>query len=58
MARCRTVNFIAHRLSTILEADLVAVLKGGEIVDTETFDGLIRKEGIFHKLVEQPLTNF
>jgi len=36
----------------------VAVLKGGEIVETGTFDELIRKEGVFHKLVEQQLTDF
>ena len=58
MAKGRTVISIAHRLSTIREADLVAVLKGGEIVETGTFDELIRKEGVFHKLVEQQLTDF
>ena len=58
MAKGRTVISIAHRLSTIREADLVAVLKGGEIVETGTFDELIRKEGVFHKLVERQLTDF
>jgi len=46
MAKGRSVISIAHRLSTIQEADLMAVLKGGEIVDTGTFDELIRKAGI------------
>jgi ABC-type multidrug transport system fused ATPase/permease subunit len=48
---------IAHRLSTIREADRIAVLKGGVIVETGTFDELIRSKGTFHRLVEQQLTN-
>jgi len=56
MTEGRTVISIAHRLSTIREADRIAVLKGGEIVETGTFDELIRSKGTFHRLVEQQLT--
>jgi ABC-type multidrug transport system fused ATPase/permease subunit len=48
---------IAHRLSTIREADRIAVLKGGVIVETGTFEELIQSKGTFHRLVEQQLTN-
>ena len=57
MTKGRTVISIAHRLSTIKEADRIAVLKDGRIVETGTFDQLIRSKGTFHKLVEQQLTN-
>ena len=58
MTEGRTVISIAHRLSTIKEADRIAVLKNGEIVESGTFDELIRAEGTFHKLVKQQLTEF
>jgi ATP-binding cassette subfamily B protein len=58
MTKGRTVISIAHRLSTIKEADRIAVLKDGRIVETGTFDQLIQSKGIFHKLVEQQLTNY
>mmetsp|Transcript_4747 Transcript_4747/g.9311 ORF Transcript_4747/g.9311 Transcript_4747/m.9311 type:complete len:693 (+) Transcript_4747:206-2284(+) len=57
MAKGRTVISIAHRLSTIKEADRIAVLKGGEIVETGTFHELIESEGAFHRLVKQQLTD-
>jgi ATP-binding cassette subfamily B protein len=57
MTKGRTVISIAHRLSTIKEADRIAVLKGGVIVETGTFDELIRSKGTFLRLVEQQLTN-
>ena len=57
MAKGRTVISIAHRLSTIREADRIAVLKGGKIVETGTFHELIGSEGSFHRLVKQQLTD-
>mmetsp|Transcript_25758 Transcript_25758/g.29899 ORF Transcript_25758/g.29899 Transcript_25758/m.29899 type:complete len:678 (+) Transcript_25758:74-2107(+) len=56
MTKGRTVISIAHRLSTVKEADRIAVLKGGRIVETGTFEELIESEGVFHKLVKQQLT--
>ena len=58
MTKGRTVISIAHRLSTIKEADRIAVLKDGRIVETGTFDQLVQSRGIFHKLVEQQLMNY
>jgi ABC-type multidrug transport system fused ATPase/permease subunit len=52
----RTVVSIAHRLSTVRSADRIAVLSGGRIVETGTFDEL-RKDGTeFHKLMARQLT--
>lgn len=55
MTKGRTVISIAHRLSTIKEADRIAVLKGGEVVETGTFEELVRSKGAFHKLVAKQL---
>jgi len=57
MTAGRTVISIAHRLSTVKEADKIAVLKAGKIVEQGTFDELIEKKGgSFLRLVEQQLT--
>jgi len=53
----RTVISIAHRLSTIREADRIAVLQGGIIVETGSFDELIEKEnGVFQELMARQLS--
>lgn len=53
----RTVISIAHRLSTIKEADRIVVLKDGKVVETGPFQQLINAQGVFHKLVEQQMTD-
>ena len=58
MTKGRTVISIAHRLSTIKDADRIAVLNGGRIVESGTFDALIQSKGAFHRLVEQQLKDF
>jgi len=40
----RTVFVIAHRLSTVVNADKIAVLNGGEIVETGTHEELLKIE--------------
>ena len=48
----RTVISIAHRLSTIRNADRIAVLQDGQIVEIGTFDELAAKEhGAFRALM-------
>lgn len=48
----RTVIIIAHRLSTIKNADLIAVLDKGKIVELGTYNELIQKDtGQFRELV-------
>lgn len=46
----RTSFIIAHRLSTIKNADLILVMKDGNIVETGTHDGLIKKNGFYAEL--------
>ena len=47
----RTTFIIAHRLSTIRNADRVAVIRGGSIVEIGTYDELIAQAGTFARLV-------
>jgi len=47
----RTTVIIAHRLSTIRNADTIAVVMGGTIVETGTHDVLMKSETYYKKLV-------
>ena len=46
----RTSFIIAHRLSTIKNADLILVMKDGDIVETGTHKQLIEKQGFYANL--------
>jgi len=46
----RTTVVIAHRLSTIVNADLIVVLKKGEIVQTGTHQELLQQPGLYKEL--------
>lgn len=46
----RTTVAIAHRLSTLRDADVLAVINEGEMVEYGTHDELIRKKGEYYKL--------
>ena len=46
----RTSFIIAHRLSTIKNADLILVMKDGDIVEQGTHDELIAKGGFYANL--------
>ncbi len=51
MMENRTSLVIAHRLSTIQNADLIVVMKKGEIVEQGTHDGLLALNGTYTNLV-------
>jgi ATP-binding cassette subfamily B protein/subfamily B ATP-binding cassette protein MsbA len=46
----RTAFIIAHRLSTVRQADLIVVLRAGEIAERGTFNELIERDGPFASL--------
>jgi ATP-binding cassette, subfamily B, bacterial len=46
----RTTFIIAHRLSTVRQADMILVLRSGEIVEHGTFEELIGRDGPFSSL--------
>ena len=50
MAENRTVFAIAHRLSTIKNADLILVMKDGNIIEQGNHTELLNKGGFYANL--------
>ena len=46
----RTSFVIAHRLSTIKNADMILVMKDGDIIEQGTHDELLAKNGFYAEL--------
>uniref|UniRef100_A0A665UJT8 ATP-binding cassette, sub-family B (MDR/TAP), member 4 n=1 Tax=Echeneis naucrates TaxID=173247 RepID=A0A665UJT8_ECHNA len=51
----RTCIVVAHRLSTIQNADRIAVVQGGVVVEQGTHHQLLAKKGVYHMLVTTQL---
>ena len=51
----RTTFVIAHRLSTVREADLILVMKDGDIVEQGTHQELIARPGIYRRIYDLQL---
>ncbi|KAI6176117.1 P-glycoprotein-9 [Aphelenchoides bicaudatus] len=49
----RTSIIVAHRLSTIVNADKIAVMKNGKILELGTHQDLYAKQGAYFELVEK-----
>ncbi len=47
----RTIFIIAHRLSTVRDADQIAVLRDGRIIEHGSYPALVAQSGFFDKLV-------
>ncbi|HMB25191.1 MAG TPA: ABC transporter ATP-binding protein [Anaerolineales bacterium] len=52
----RTTFVVAHRLSTIRNADRIAVLANGHIVEIGTHAKLLERNGVYARLQAQPTT--
>ncbi|MBO4864568.1 MAG: ABC transporter ATP-binding protein [Eubacterium sp.] len=50
MMKGRTSFIVAHRLSTIKEADVILVMKDGDIIEQGTHKELLKKGGFYNKL--------
>ena len=48
----RTTFVIAHRLATVRNASRILVFDQGRIVESGTFDELVRKGGVFTELAK------
>ena len=53
LCRGRTTLVVAHRLSTIKNADEIAVISDGQIVEQGTHDSLLEQNGVYAKLYAQ-----
>lgn len=51
----RTIVLVAHRLSTVMNADQIAVVNGGQIVERGTHEELIAMNGVYANLVRKQL---
>ena len=47
----RTTFVIAHRLATIRNATRILVFNNGSVVETGTYDELVKRSGVFAELV-------
>jgi ATP-binding cassette subfamily C protein CydCD len=55
LMRERTTIVIAHRLSTVRDADAIAVLDEGRLIETGTHASLLARGGLYAELVEHQL---
>lgn len=52
LVKGKTSFVIAHRLSTIRNADIILVMKDGNIVETGTHDQLLAKNGFYKEIYQ------
>ncbi len=57
LTKNRTSFVIAHRLSTIRNANLILVMKEGNIVEQGTHDELLKQNGFYAELYNSQFTN-
>ncbi len=50
LSKNRTTIIIAHRLSTVKNADMIFVLRQGEIIETGRHEGLMQQHGYYYNL--------
>ncbi len=57
MMRGRTSFIVAHRLSTIQEADIILVMKDGNIIEQGSHEELLAKQGFYAELYNSQFVN-
>jgi len=57
MTEGRTSFIVAHRLSTIKEADIILVMKDGNILEQGTHEELLNKGGFYRELYQSQFAN-
>jgi ATP-binding cassette, subfamily B, bacterial PglK len=45
-----TIILIAHRMSTVRSCDIIFELENGKIIDSGTFDGLLKSSAVFRRM--------
>jgi len=55
LMRNRTTIVIAHRLSTVRNADLVAVLDGGRLIEIGSHADLLAQGGLYARLIRRQM---
>lgn len=55
LMRDRTTIVIAHRLSTVRNADLLAVLDSGQLVETGSHSELVARGGLYSRLIRRQI---
>ncbi|KAM3913524.1 ATP-dependent translocase ABCB1-like [Leptodactylus fuscus] len=53
----RTCVVIAHRLTTVQNADIIAVIHNGQVIEQGTHPQLLAKQGAYYALVNSQVTN-
>ena len=57
LTKGRTSFVIAHRLSTIKNADLIIVMKDGNVVETGNHDSLMKLKGLYSEIYNSQFNN-
>lgn len=57
LTKGKTSFIIAHRLSTIKNADLILVMKDGNIIETGNHEKLLKKKGFYADLYNSQFEN-